>query len=54
MKGLLRYLSPMAPDQSGAVAVLYDMDCITVVCDAGGCTGNICSSTTPSAEERTM
>ena len=47
MKGLLRYLSPMAPDQSGAVAVLYDMGCITVVCDAGGCTGNICGFDEP-------
>ena len=47
MKGLLRYLSPLAPDQSGAVAVLYGMDCITVVCDAGGCTGNICGFDEP-------
>ena len=47
MKGLLKYLSPLAPDQSGAVAVLYGMDCITVVCDAGGCTGNICGFDEP-------
>ena len=47
MKGLLRYLSPLAPDQSGAVAVLYGMECITVICDAGGCTGNICGFDEP-------
>ncbi|MCD8046701.1 MAG: nitrogenase component 1 [Clostridiales bacterium] len=42
MKGLLKYLSPFAPDQSGAVSVLYEMGGIIVICDAGGCTGNIC------------
>ncbi|HBN57365.1 MAG TPA: nitrogenase molybdenum-iron protein, partial [Lachnospiraceae bacterium] len=42
MKGLLKYLSPFAPDQSGAASVLYDLGGITVICDAGGCTGNIC------------
>lgn len=47
MKGLLRYLSPLAPDQSGAASVLYGMDCITVICDAGGCTGNICGFDEP-------
>lgn len=52
MKGLLRYLSPMAPDQSGAAAVLYGMDCITVVCDAGGCTGNICGFDEPRWHDR--
>ena len=25
MKGLLKYLSPFAPDQSGVCAVLYDL-----------------------------
>ncbi len=25
MKGLYRYLSPFSPDQSGAVAVLYEL-----------------------------
>ncbi len=52
MKGLLRYLSPLAPDQSGAVAVLYGMECITVVCDAGGCTGNICGFDEPRWQDK--
>jgi nitrogenase molybdenum-iron protein alpha/beta subunit len=47
MKGLLRYLSPFAPDQSGAASVLYDLGGITVICDAGGCTGNICGFDEP-------
>lgn len=42
MKGLYRYLSPFSPDQSGAVAVLYELAGITVILDAGGCAGNIC------------
>lgn len=47
MRGLLKVLSPFAPDQSGAAAVLYDMGCITVICDAGGCTGNVCGFDEP-------
>lgn len=47
MKGLLKYLSPLAPDQSGATSVLYDLGGITVICDAGGCTGNICGFDEP-------
>lgn len=47
MKGLLKYLSPFAPDQSGAVSVLYGMGGITVICDAGGCTGNVCGFDEP-------
>ncbi|MCC8142448.1 MAG: nitrogenase component 1 [Lachnospiraceae bacterium] len=47
MKGLLRYLSPFAPDQSGVVSVLYGMGGILVICDAGGCTGNICGFDEP-------
>lgn len=47
MKGLLKVLSPFAPDQSGAASVFYDMGCITVICDAGGCTGNICGFDEP-------
>lgn len=47
MRGLLKVLSPFAPDQSGATAVFYDMGCITVICDAGGCTGNICGFDEP-------
>ena len=41
MKGLYRYLSPFSPDQSGAVAVLYELGGIIVILDAGGCAGNI-------------
>ncbi len=47
MTGLLKYLSPFAPDQSGAVSVLYEMGGLIVVCDAGGCTGNICGFDEP-------
>ena len=47
MKGLLKCLSPFAPDQSGAVAALYTYGGIIVICDAGGCTGNICGFDEP-------
>lgn len=47
MKGLYRYLSPFAPDQSGAVSVLYELGGIIVICDAGGCAGNICGFDEP-------
>lgn len=47
MKGLYRYLSPLAPDISGAVAVLYELGGIIVICDAGGCTGNTCGFDEP-------
>jgi hypothetical protein len=47
MKKLLRRLSPFAPDQSGAASVLYELGGILVVCDAGGCTGNICGFDEP-------
>ena len=47
MKGLLKYLSPFSPDQSGAVAALYTYGGIIVICDAGGCTGNICGFDEP-------
>ena len=36
MKGLRKYLTPFAPDQSGAVSVLYEFGGIIVICDAGG------------------
>ncbi|MBQ8978510.1 MAG: hypothetical protein IJ080_01970 [Oscillospiraceae bacterium] len=39
---MLKFLSPFASDISGAVSVLYEMGGITVICDAGGCTGNVC------------
>ena len=41
MRGLRKYLTPFAPDQSGAVSVLYEFGGIIVICDAGGCTGNM-------------
>ncbi|MCD8217308.1 MAG: nitrogenase component 1 [Clostridiales bacterium] len=47
MKGLLKYLSPFAPDQSGAASVFYELGGIIVICDAGGCTGNICGFDEP-------
>lgn len=52
MRGLRKYLTPFAPDQSGAVSVLYEMGGILVVCDAGGCTGNICGFDEPRWFER--
>lgn len=47
MKGLYRYLSPFAPDQSGAVSALYELGGILVICDAGGCAGNVCGFDEP-------
>ena len=47
MKGLRKYLSPFAPDISGASSVLYEMGGILVICDAGGCTGNVCGFDEP-------
>ena len=47
MKGLRKYLTPFAPDQSGAVAVLYDLGGMIVICDAGGCAGNVCGFDEP-------
>ena len=47
MKGLLKYLSPFSPDQSGAVSALYTYGGLIVICDAGGCTGNICGFDEP-------
>ena len=47
MKGILKKLSPFAPDQSGEVAVLYELGGFIVICDAGGCTGNICGFDEP-------
>lgn len=42
-----RYLTPFAPDQSGAVGVLFELGGIQVICDAGGCVGNICGFDEP-------
>jgi nitrogenase molybdenum-iron protein alpha/beta subunit len=47
MKGLWKYISPFAPDQSGAAAVLYELGGIIVICDAGGCAGNVCGFDEP-------
>ena len=47
MKGLRKYLTPFAPDQSGAVSVLYELGGILVICYAGGCTGNVCGFDEP-------
>lgn len=47
MKGLRKYMPPFAPDQSGACSVLYDLGGIIAICDAGGCTGNVCGFDEP-------
>lgn len=47
MKTLLRYLSPFAPDLAGATSALFELDGLIVICDAGGCTGNICGFEEP-------
>lgn len=47
MRGLRLHLTPFAPDQSGAVSVLYELGGIVVICDAGGCTGNVCGFDEP-------
>ena len=52
MSKLLRHLSPLAPDDSGACAVLYELGGITVICDAGGCAGNVCEFDEPRWHEK--
>ena len=52
MRGLRKYLTPFAPDQSGAVSVLYELGGIIVICAAGGCTGNVCGFDEPRWFER--
>ena len=52
MRGLRKYLTPFAPDQSGAVSVLYELGGIIGICDAGGCTGNVCGFDEPRWFER--
>ena len=47
MKSLLRYLSPFAPDLAGAVSVFFELEGLIAICDAGGCTGNICGFDEP-------
>jgi len=52
MKKLLKHLSPLAPDDSGACGVLYELGGITVICDAGGCSGNVCGFDEPRWHEK--
>lgn len=40
MAKLSLYLPPFSPDYSGAGAMLFDLNALTVMHDAGGCTGN--------------
>lgn len=47
MRGLYRYLSPFTPDQSGALSVLFELGGLVVICDAGGCAGNVCGFDEP-------
>ena len=47
MKGLLKRLAPFAPDTSGVVSALFELGGLVVICDAGGCTGNICGFDEP-------
>ena len=47
VKGLHKMIYPFAPDQSGAVSVLYEMGGMIIICDAGGCAGNICGFDEP-------
>lgn len=41
MKGFYRYLPPFAPDYSGAVSALFNAGGLVVLCDPGGCSGNV-------------
>ncbi len=41
MKGFFRFLAPFAPDYSGAVSALYACGGLVVLCDPGGCSGNV-------------
>ncbi len=52
MKGLRKVLTPFAPDQSGAVSVLYALGGMVVIVDAGGCAGNICGFDEPRWQEQ--
>ena len=47
MKGFLKRLSPFAPDNSGVVSALFEMGGLIAICDAGGCTGNVCGFDEP-------
>lgn len=52
MSSLLTHLSPLAPDDSGACGVFYELGGITVICDAGGCAGNVCGFDEPRWHEK--
>lgn len=47
MKNFYRYLSPFAPDYSGAAAVFLGCGALIVICDPGGCSGNVCGYDEP-------
>lgn len=47
VRSLWKGLTPFAPDQSGAASVFYELGGILVICDAGGCTGNVCGFDEP-------
>ena len=47
MRGLRLALPPAAPDTSGAAGVFYALGGIVIICDAGGCAGNICGFDEP-------
>lgn len=47
VRGLWKGLTPFAPDQSGAASVFYELGGILIICDAGGCTGNVCGFDEP-------
>ena len=51
MKRLLKRLAPFAPDHSGAVSVLFELGGMITLCDAGGCTGNVCGFDEPRWEQ---
>ena len=47
VKGLHKIIYPFAPDQSGAAAILYELGGMIIICDAGGCAGNVCGFDEP-------
>lgn len=53
MKGLRLFLSPFAPDDSGAASVFHALGGLVIICDAGGCAGNICGFDEPRWETST-
>lgn len=41
MRGFFQYIPPFAPDYSGAVGALFQAGGLIVLCDPGGCSGNV-------------